>query len=323
MVSISVVIPVYNVELYLKRCVFSVLDQTFKEFELILVDDGSTDNSGKICDDLKLYDKRIKVIHKQNGGLSSARNIGIKNATSDYITFIDSDDFIAKDYLNYAYDLLIKYNADIISVDYKRVSKIITEKEKKDNIKVMTEFDSVCHYLKCGCKRHNNYPAWNKIYKKELFSDIIFPEGKIYEDMYTNLKLFFRSKKTIFSTKLCYFYWINPNSITQSCFSDRNYDLLTSTKSIQKFIKKTNNELLIKYSNAIDAKALFSLLVKLLKDRKYIKSNFEKVKQINSEFKNKIRYLLIKEIPLTIKFISVIFYFFYDIFINLCWRFCK
>lgn len=323
MVSISIVIPVYNVELYLKRCVFSVLNQTFKDLEIILVNDGSTDNSGKICDELKNYDKRIKVIHKENGGLSSARNVGIRNASSEYITFIDSDDFISSDYLSYAYDLLIKYDADIISVNYKRVSEGVIEKEKNEKIIIMTELESVYHYLKCGCKRHNNYPAWNKLYKKDLFSDIAFPEGKIYEDMYTNLKLFFKSKKTIFSTKLCYFYWINPNSITQSCFSDRNYDLLTSTEKIQKFIKKTNNELLIKYSNAIDAKALFSLLVKLLKDRKYIKSNFEKVKQINSEFKNKIRYLLIKEIPLTIKFISVIFYFLYDIFINLCWRFCK
>ena len=111
--KISVIVPVYNVEKYLTKCVDSIMNQTYKDLEIILVDDGSTDNSGKICDEYVKKDKRFKVIHKKNGGLSDARNVGIKNSTGEYLSFIDSDDYIDNDMIECLYNACIKNNADI------------------------------------------------------------------------------------------------------------------------------------------------------------------------------------------------------------------
>ena len=125
--TISIVIPVYNVQDYIKKCLDSILSQTFSDLEIILVDDGSTDLSGRICDYYSENDKRIKVIHTANGGQSEARNVGIKNATSEWITFIDSDDYVSSDYIEYLYNLIQVHNADIsiASFTYITPKKII------------------------------------------------------------------------------------------------------------------------------------------------------------------------------------------------------
>lgn len=316
MSTVSVIIPVYNVENYLKRCVYSVINQTFKDLEIILVDDGSTDSSGKICDEFKFIDERIVVIHKKNGGLSSARNVGIRMSTSEYITFIDSDDFVTSDYIDYVYGLLKKYDVDVVSVDYIRTSNEKILKNREDKITIFSDNDSVTNYLKCGCRRKNNFPAWNKIYKRNLFSDISFPEGKIYEDMNTNLLVFMKTQKTINSTKMCYSYWINPKSITQNNFTKKNFDLLIASGNILNTVKKENNSEMLKYANAINAKAYFSLLVKIFKDKEFINYNKNEVKDLLKKFKSNFKYLFINEIPLSIKFVSAIFYLFYDFYIS-------
>ncbi len=120
---ISIIVPVYNVEQYLEKCVKSIIRQTYKNIEIILIDDGATDSSGKICDKLKLKDNRIKVIHKENGGLSDARNAGLKVAKGEYIGFVDSDDYIKEDMFETLYNLNKKYNSEISIVSYYEICK--------------------------------------------------------------------------------------------------------------------------------------------------------------------------------------------------------
>ena len=169
---ISVIIPVYNVELYLRRCVDSVINQTYKLLEIILVDDGSTDSSGKICEEYSKTDNRIKVIHKTNGGLSDARNAGIEICKGDYITFVDSDDWIDPDLVKHLYDIIVKFNADISIGMYKKVY------DNFINDKCIKEFYNVYEYA--GTKAleelyvHRSFGvhACGKLYKRNLFDTL-------------------------------------------------------------------------------------------------------------------------------------------------------
>ena len=177
MEKISIIVPVYNVEKYLEKSVNSILNQTYKNLEIILVDDGSKDNSGKIADDLSKNDERIKVIHKENGGLSSARNEGMKVVTGDYIAFLDSDDCIVPDFYEYLYNLIKKYDCDIAQGRFLRINEelmdnsneIIENENSKIKIKeeVLTNKEAleVLYGIKEG-PYIQEVVVWNKLYKK-------------------------------------------------------------------------------------------------------------------------------------------------------------
>ncbi|MCI9559123.1 MAG: glycosyltransferase [Lachnospiraceae bacterium] len=226
MIKISVIIPVYNVENYLKRCIESVIKQTYKNLEIILVDDGSTDHSADICDEYAQKDKRIIVIHKKNGGLSSARNAGIGIATGDFIGFVDSDDYISENMYRNLLALILKGNYDIsvcgiCRTDGKR--KWI----KRDRSIVTYKRDE---YLKKILKINSHDPnhfACNKLYKKELFEDstVRYPESLTCEDVEGTFRIILKSKKIIESKWVGYYYWINPESITASKYGKNNLDL--------------------------------------------------------------------------------------------------
>lgn len=208
---ISVVIPVYNVEQYLEKCVRSVLAQTYKNLEIILVDDGAKDNSGKMCDDLALLDERIKVIHKENGGLSDARNHGMKIATGDYIGFVDSDDYIAEDMFETLYNLIEENNADISIVSfYEMYKNRLIGVRDSGNLEVMTKQEAMKELL--IDTKIQSY-AWNKLFKKELFNNLEFPTGKNFEDIATTLLLFERSEKIALLEKPKYYYLRRDDSI--------------------------------------------------------------------------------------------------------------
>ena len=174
---ISIIIPVYNVEKYINKCLESVINQTYRNLEIILVDDGSEDKSGKICEEISIKDNRIRVIHKENGGLSDARNIGLDNSNGEYIAFIDSDDFIERDMIEFLYYNINKYDADIsICSNY-----IFDEEECIDNstkeIKVYNRLEILKEVLLD--EKIRSY-AWNKMYKRDLFYNIIFPKGRVF-----------------------------------------------------------------------------------------------------------------------------------------------
>ena len=176
---VSIIVPIYNVEKYLIKCIESILNQTYKNLEIILVDDGSTDSCNKICDRYKKIDKRVVVIHKKNGGLSSARNIGIKKAKGKLISFVDSDDYIKPNMIEELKNNMYFYNSDISVCDYYYIIDGKRQISDNNNLKrnCITKYKNKFIYKP-------NSAVWNKLYKKNLFEQIKFPEGKIYEDDY-------------------------------------------------------------------------------------------------------------------------------------------
>ena len=211
---ISIIVPIYNVEKYLSICIDSIVHQTFKEIEINLVDDGRPDKCGIICDSYASKDSRIVVIHKKNGGLSSARNAGIDIAKGEYLMFVDSDDYVEPDFCEKAYHFVIDNNVLCASFGYyehwnDRTDRFHTSKEKmisaKDAIKSLIILDDVIYNF-----------AWNKIYHKSLFNNIRYPEGRYYEDQGTTYKLFDAAKKIYVAPSMLYHYNRRQESITQA-----------------------------------------------------------------------------------------------------------
>ncbi|WP_342985837.1 glycosyltransferase family 2 protein [Clostridium saudiense] len=211
---VSVIIPIYKVEEYIYDCIESVIKQSYRNLEIILVNDGSPDKCGEICNDYSKKDNRIKVIHKENGGLSSARNVGLYNSSGKYIVFIDSDDFVKEDYIELLLKSLIESNSDISMCSFEYVEKFnvkVNENILNEN-KIYSNFDIIKKTLEGKVQ----FYAWNKMYKRELFINnlISYPEGRLYEDMPTFMKLLLNSKKVSYINKVLYSYRIRENSIT-------------------------------------------------------------------------------------------------------------
>lgn len=210
-IKLSVIVPVYNVELYLEKCVNSILEQTFKDFELILVDDGSSDSSSQICEAYK-RDERVIVIHKSNGGLSDARNIGIRQSKGEYLSFIDSDDWIDKDMFLEMLQAVSETDSDIVVCGHRvvTVSGEVEETVVFKNDMVLSRTDATKLILK-----DEDIPsfAWNKIYRKNLFDTILFPKGRIYEDTATIYKCFNLANRVTIINRVFYNYLRRPGSI--------------------------------------------------------------------------------------------------------------
>lgn len=232
---VSVIVPVYNVNQYLVKCLESIINQIYENLEIILVDDGSTDNSGIICDEYSKKDKRIKVIHKENGGLSDARNAGIEIAKGEYLTFIDSDDFIAEDYIEYLYNLLKKYNAEV-SVCCKINFYENEEIDKVLNTERIMMFTGQEAMENLFYQKEITPSAWAKLYSREIFKEIRYPKGKIYEDLGTTYKVFFEAKKVVWSSAQKYFYLQRQNSIMRKKFSASNFDRIEMSQNILEFV---------------------------------------------------------------------------------------
>lgn len=179
--KLSIIIPVYQVENTIKKCVDSILCQNYKDMEIILVDDGSIDKSVEICDTYAAIDYRVRVIHKPNGGLSDARNAGLGIATGDYITFVDSDDYVNEGTFNKLMNITFKHpEYDIIEYS------VIFRGGKTEKKMIFPEkvFDNSTDYWNKGEAYEHSY-AWNKIYKRDLFDDVRYPKGKVFEDIWT------------------------------------------------------------------------------------------------------------------------------------------
>ena len=226
MKKISVIIPMYNVEQYLEKCVTSVLEQTYENIELILVDDGSPDNCGKICDDFALRDKRIVVIHKKNGGLSSARNAGLDVATGDYIGFVDSDDWIEPTMYEKLVELLEGENCDMAECAVNLVSKDSFKLYDKQDNEIVSGIDALRRQLDFSPKTATSLPriaVWSKLFKRDFWAGKRFPVGEIHEDYLLVTKAFYTAKKVGFVKVGLYNHLVdNPNSIINSRFSTRD-----------------------------------------------------------------------------------------------------
>ena len=219
---ISIIIPVYKVEKYLEKCIQSVINQTYENLQIIVVDDGSPDNCGKICDEYAKKDHRIEVIHKSNGGLSDARNKGLEIAKGEYIGFVDSDDYIEADMYEVLYNLLKQYNADVSICNFYTVSQGKISIKNADN--GINEYNRIEILKEILLDKNIQSYAWNKLYKKELFDEIKYPIEKKYEDIGTTFYLLEKCNKVVVTGKSEYYY-INRqdsivNNVTESTITD-------------------------------------------------------------------------------------------------------
>ena len=212
MMLVSVVIPVYNVESYLRCCVDSVISQTYQNIEVILVDDGSPDNSGKICDEYASKDKRISAIHKVNGGLSDARNVGLAMAKGDYVMFVDSDDFLDSRMLETLCRDLQEQNADVAVVGFRMFEweEELAPAKLAVPVQCMTGREAIRSTL---VSDELGDFAWNKLYKRELFRDIRYPLGRMMEDQGTTYRIFQQCSKVAYRPVPLYYYYQRPDSI--------------------------------------------------------------------------------------------------------------
>lgn len=228
---LSVIIPIYNIEQYISKCLDSVLSQTYTNLEIILVDDGSTDNSGKICDTYEKKDSRIKIIHQKNSGLSSARNKGIDISTGQYIGFVDGDDYIDKDMFEILLKTIIENNADISVCHCDIIYPTYTFYPKQSG--------GICNIEEALYKCADSYGfyAWNKLYKKDIWNKIYFPPNMLFEDIATLYKVFDRTKKIIFLDTIKYHYNKQNQSITGAKFHIKKLDYFKATKELLDYCK--------------------------------------------------------------------------------------
>lgn len=302
-IKISVIIPVYNSKTFLKECVNSVLTQTYQNFEVLLIDDGSTDGSSKICDDLEKIDKRIKVFHKGNEGVSSARNLGIEKAKGDYIAFVDSDDYLLSNYLNkllYAIEITNSDIAFCYSKRFQNLNKIdeincdetiFIKKNKTDIIKGL--FSTTEHMA-----------VWCKLYKSNLLKDIKFPLINNAEDVDFNSKVYIKAGKFVLVPEFLYYWRETPHSLTRSPFSVHNIDALECYLSAWENMPSENL-----YFQALSLQRLYKVI---LYTRYGCPFNFQpllkkKIKKITKLTLH--RFTFNKFIPLKLKIGLLLFYY--------------
>ncbi len=232
---ISVIVPVYNVEKYLDKCIESIVNQTYKDLEIILVDDGSTDSSPKICDEFADKDERIKVIHKQNGGVSSARNIGLEHAKGDFIGFVDSDDYIDSNMYELLLNDLIVNNSDISVCSAFLVDN--NNETKPDNI-VKTQVLNKEEAVKFLSYKMNN-SLWNKLFRKDFFESCRFEEGHTHgEDHLILLHILKNVQKVSFVEDSLYYYVQHSDSTTGAKFNRRSFDQVYMKDALYDYVKE-------------------------------------------------------------------------------------
>lgn len=232
--KLSIIVPVYKVEQFLDKCIESILAQTFTDFELILVDDGSPDNCGKMCDVWSTKDKRIKVIHKENGGLSDARNAGIDIAQGDYIGLVDSDDYIKHDMFEVLLSNLEKYNADISMCGYVDVYADGVRKVNANRNVYEWGQEEAIHQILLG--KLLSVHAVTKLYKRQLFDNVRYPVGKVSEDAYVIMDIMAQVKNAVFTPYSAYCYVHRGNSINTSKYREIDLTRIEAHEKNYRFI---------------------------------------------------------------------------------------
>lgn len=246
----SIIVPIYNVEALLPRCIDSLIGQQYQNIEIILVNDGSTDSSEAVCREYLNRDSRIKLINKENGGLSSARNAGLKLSKGEYILFVDSDDYVTSDFCSVGVDGFLNHNADVVIFGFNNIfvdtNKVIKKHCRKS--RVLSKEEALKGTLIDG---YINSLAWNKAYKRELFDNIRYPEGMVFEDVGTTYKIFDKANTIYISSNITYNYELRNGSISNKwwCNDKKINDFFTLRSEQLQFINN-NYPSLIKLSYA-------------------------------------------------------------------------
>lgn len=322
MPKISIVVPVYKVEKYLDRCVKSILKQTYSDFELILVDDGSPDNCPVLCDEWERKDDRIKVIHKENGGLSSARNAGLEIACGEYIGFVDSDDWIDEKMYETLLTALLRNDADYAFSEMKVVKdENITYIQPQYEEKVLSQNELFKIFFRVDNK-DIHYCACDKLIKKQILSNIRFWEGMRFEDIDFNFNVLMKCTKGVYVNQVTYYWFYNQEGITRNSLIPQDMQLLDIWKNICDICDQKLPQYSF-YANMNRNRAYLGLLGKYVKygvskdffmwseEKKYLKKslrkNFVQLFKWNMSFSRKILLILLCISP---EFLSIPFYFY-------------
>lgn len=277
LVLVSVIVPVYNVGKYVGKCLRSLLQQSYGRVEIIVVDDGSTDESGKICDDLAQNEPRMRVFHKKNGGLSSARNFGIAKARGEWLAFVDSDDYVRKNFISELYNAVLIEQAEVAVVGFDDI------KPKKE---AMSGKDAVVKLL-VG-QENIDIVTWNKIYKKSLFEGVKFPEGEKHEDSLTTYKILAKAEKVAYVPESLYVYRKREGSIMNE--ADEAERLETRERAAKEAIEyfADNGDLkdAAKVSLLLAKYAYIDAAVRGEIEKKYYSENMRWIKDNKNDFKN-------------------------------------
>lgn len=283
---VSIILPVYNVEQYIKNCLESIQQQTYSNLEVIIVNDGSTDKSVEYCEQICKIDSRFSITHKENGGLSDARNVGIDKSKGDYLIFVDSDDFVSQDMVSYLVSCMENNEADIAICDpvhyySDRQNNDLNIFSPASNVKVYETTEALCEMF---YQKSFLVSAWAKIFKRELFDDIRFPVGKLFEDSAIMYLLFEKCETIAYSDAELYAYVHRDNSITTKKFSDRDLDILEITNTI---INHYGDNLRV-YTAAVSYKvsACFRILLNSPSGEKYKKVQKECLSYILQNWRN-------------------------------------
>lgn len=304
---ISVIVPVYNVEEYLERCFLSIKKQVYSNLEIILVDDGSPDNSPYICERLKDADERVVVVHKQNGGLSSARNAGLEIANGEYIMFVDSDDWLEPDAISYLFDFLKRESADFVMGSFVRSSIDNYAYDVRENTYDSNEF--IRKIFKYHSQETVQY-AWGKLYKSSLFESTRYPVGLTSEDIPVAFEVSLRANKIGMSTKVIYHYFVNPCGITGVRFDKRTFDMLAIWKIVV-CISNTQNDELIKSLALINLKRADLGIMYDFASSPNLKKNYEdfgaELIETQHRLRNNCCFLLRTHLPVSRKVLIILF----------------
>ena len=305
---ISVIVPIYNAESTLERCIDSILAQTYSNLEIILINDGSKDNSYQICKDyMEKYDN-IKVFSKENGGLAEARNVGVQYATGEYIGFVDSDDWIVEDAYELLYKCLKQENADIACGKIVKTSNYINKSHRNRNrvIKVYNQNEYAKKYFKVE-KSETVFYVVNKLYRKEIAREMIFPKDiRVAEDILGFYLALVNSEKIVEIDEDIYFYWDNPNSITATWFSRKHLGINESWKRVMEDVEARKPEWSY-YAKINYYRSYFGVLCRLMLEER--ESEFElEEKELIEKVRKYYKDLIRSPIPISRKIIMTIMY---------------
>lgn len=305
---ISIVVPVYNVEKYLNRCINSLVSQTYENLEIILVDDGSMDRSGEMCDVLAKDDSRIRVIHKENGGLSSARNAGILASKGNYVGFIDSDDWVSLDTYEYLRNILKKNNAEVAQINFKFTSEYTMNTEDKfEEINIYKDKDILQHYM-TSTTRTGSYSVCRCLFKRSLLDGLAFRIGKLNEDIDFKYKVLSRCKVYAESNLVKYFYFQSTGSLTTSGLRKQDFDLYDAAEELFNLTKQENYGTISFLGEVKSARTAFSLLCKIayygISDSSIDKKKV--VDQLTKEHRKNLMILLKAPIKINRKIIAIL-----------------
>lgn len=316
--KLSIIVPVYNAEKYLDRCVNSIMHQTFQDFELILVDDGSMDASGKMCDEYGKKYTNIKIIHQMNGGIGSARNTGILNSTGEFIGFVDNDDFISPIMFENLIQVAIETNSDIVSCNHQKLYDFSEGRSQSETL--LTQYNIISYNpiqaLHSLYKGENlQWLVWDKIFRRSLFENCLFEKVVVMEDVLILPQLLYKSEKTTYLDAKFYFYYVRKGSTINSSLSFEKFiSSMYAFSKLREFFKDKDENTLFEYAEMMYCSSIINWKIRIdktevsskkinLEVRKLIKQNYFSFLK-NSIISFQIKLLLSLSI-LSLRFMSI------------------